>query len=53
MEEQYVLRRILSLFERKKLFPGVVRLDGRNVMENRKIKEWKYETCNHRAMEAS
>ena len=45
---------MLSLFERKQLFPcGVVRLDGKNFMEKRKIKEWKCETCNHRAMEAS
>ena len=44
---------MLFLFERRMFFAGVVRLDGKNVMENRKIKEWKYETCNHRAMEAS
>ena len=42
-----------SLFERKQLFPGVVRLEGKNVVEKRKIKEWKCETCNHRAMGAS
>ena len=44
---------MLSLFERKQLFPGVVRLDGKNVMKKRKIKQWKCETCNHRAMDAS
>ena len=44
---------ILSLFERKQLFPGVVRLHGKNVMEKRKIKEWKCETCNQGAMDVS
>ena len=53
MEEQYVLMCMLSLFERKQLFPGVVRLDGKNVMKKRKIKEWKCETCNHRSLDAS
>ena len=53
MEEQYVLMCMLSLFERKQLFPGVVRLDGKNVMKKRKINEWKCETCNHRSLDAS
>ena len=44
---------MLSLFERKQLFPCVVRLDGKNVMKKRKIKEWKCETSNHRAMDTS
>ena len=44
---------MLSLFERKQLFPCVVLLDGKNVMKKSKIKEWKCETSNHRAMDTS